>query len=48
MSVNTPFFISPAYCDPRMTISRVLRLRLMDVLLDRGFAFRQLGKDPAL
>ena len=46
--VKTPFFISPAYSVPRMTISRVSRHRSTLVLDVMPVVCRLAGNSPAL
>jgi hypothetical protein len=48
MTENTPFFISPAYSVPRMTISIRLKLISTDVVDDMPFVNRFAGNWPAL
>ena len=48
MTEKTPFFISPAYSVPRMTISMRLKLISTDVVDDMPFVNRFAGNWPAL
>ena len=43
-----PFFISPAYCVPRMTISPAFKLTSIEVDEDMNEVYRFTGKAPAL
>lgn len=45
---KTPFFISPAYSVPRMTISMRLKLISTEVVEDMPFVNRLAGNWPAL
>ena len=48
MTEKTPFFISPAYSVPRMTISMRLKLISTDVVDDMPFVNRFAKNWPAL
>lgn len=48
MTLKTPFFISPAYSVPRITISIRLKLISTDVVEDMPFVKRLAGNWPAL
>lgn len=43
-----PFFISPAYCVPRITISPAFRFTSIDVEEDMNEVYLLTGKAPAL